>query len=73
MRFAGEGASGVTVTVEPSDPNTVPESGGPWIEVSADSGAGNSVTVGMDENHASALALALQAAVAEIQARAVSR
>jgi hypothetical protein len=29
--------------------------------------------VDLDENHAAALALALQAAVAEIQARAVSR
>jgi len=31
------------------------------------------VHICFDENHASALALALQAAVAEIQARAVSR
>lgn len=31
------------------------------------------IGVALDENHAAALALALQAAIAEIQARAVSR
>lgn len=45
-----------------------------WSE-SAAAGAVNvkRVLVALDENHATALALALQAAVAEIQARAVGR
>lgn len=50
-----------------------PDERGPGIEIEAIEGNGVSVCIVIDENHAQALVLALQSAIAEVQARAVQR
>lgn len=65
-----KGASGALVVVDVSR-----TAGPPGVQLDARSAGDGQFAVGvfLDENHATALALALQAAVAEIQARAVGR
>lgn len=69
MRFNGE--LHATADVHVNGPGRLVEL---WTEVERpDLGRMERHLVQFDENHAAALALALQAAVAEIQARAVGR
>ena len=72
MRFEGSrhDKGKINVHVDVVDPFVDDSAPGPGVLISA---PGDGYPIYLDENHAAALALALQAAVAEIQARAVSR
>lgn len=66
MRFNGTDGAHLIVNVADGKPEVA-------FTIKDASEPGYSESFTFDENHATALALALQAAVAEIQARAVSR